>query len=48
MIISTLALTAAAASKWLIAAKVATAVGTVCIAAQPVADACKYRSENDD
>ena len=39
---------AAVASKWLIAAKIATAVGGVCIAAQPVVDAYKRHKEDEE
>ena len=38
---------AAVASKWLIAAKIATTAGAVCIAAQPVADAYRERKARD-
>ena len=44
MILSLIA-TAAAATKWLVVAKVATTVGATCVTMQPLVDAYKKRHE---
>lgn len=44
MILSLIA-TAAAATKWLVVAKVATTVGATCVAVQPLVDAYQQRHE---